>query len=135
MYTMNIIKGIIMFFFIIILEYNHTLYGIWRIKFIVQRKILSQQTLSGVMVTITVAIYYCFLLQWTAIILWYIITNNYFKLNKRCATVWLTKWKRNNNKKQTHSITEMATEAAKNRQTRRDKFSINKAQKWNLKHV
>lgn len=39
--------------------------------------------------TITVAICYCFLLQQTAIIPWYIITSNYFKLNKRCATIRL----------------------------------------------
>lgn len=40
--------------------------------------------------TITVAICYCFLLQWAAIILWHIITSNYFKLNKRCDTIRLT---------------------------------------------
>lgn len=53
---------------------------------------------------ITVAICYDFLLQWAAIILWHIITSNYFKLNKRCDTIRLTDcttgpmWKRNYHK-------------------------------------
>lgn len=66
--------------------------------------------------TITVAICYCFLLQQTAIISWYIITSNYFKLNKRCATIRLTKWKwkwQRNNKKSSDKQTARQQESSK----------------------
>lgn len=91
MCTINVIKGIIFFLFSlnihIVKRFEATdLYMLWRecIKFSAENKTADKWYRESpyVVRTITVAICCLFLLQWAAIILWYIIAGNYFKLNK-----------------------------------------------------